>query len=570
MDNERPVILVVDDEENIRLTFRTFLEDEGYSVVTTENYRDALQAVTGTPVDVILSDIIMEDKTGIDLLRELKNRGLRSPVIMITGAPNIETATESVRLGAFDYIPKPFNKQTLLKVVSHALRHKALDDERDSKQRHLEALFKSVQDAIVTVSPLLTITQANEAASRLFDLPLSAIIGQRAAAVISPALQPVLELLEKTMLDRQPLLDFSFEWVRDDKRTAVCVFNSWPLMDSGGLCIGVVLTVRDVSRLSLLERELKERGAFHRLVGKSSVMQDVYELIEKLSEIETTVLITGPSGTGKELVAEAIHYNGCRALKPLVKVNCSALAENLLESELFGHVAGAFTGATKDRIGRFQMADGGTLFLDEIGDIPLALQLKLLRVLQEKRFERVGDTRSIDVDVRIISATNAHLAEKIEAGTFREDLYYRLNVMEIELPPLSCRTEDIPLLVECFREKYNAKMKKNIKMVSDQVLGRFMENTWPGNVRELEHVMERAFVLCHQDMITMEHIPRRIRDAAAKHELSPGNDQALLGECEIFIDTLQKVQWNRTRAAEMLGISRQTLYRKMKRYNLLG
>jgi len=278
------------------------------------------------------------------------------------------------------------------------------------------------------------------------------------------------------------------------------------------------------------------------------------------------VLITGESGTGKELVARAIHYESIRSAKPLVTVNCSALAENLLESELFGHVKGAFTGAVKDKVGRFQMADGGTIFLDEIGETSSLIQLKLLRVLQERVFELVGDSKPIAVDVRVIAATNRDLKEKIRIGEFREDLYYRLKVVETILPPLGERREDIPLLVDHFCRLFENKFKKNIKGISDDVLNTFMQYPWPGNIRELEHAIEHAFVLCRDRTININHLPPEIKKIS-KPQVHVSGKRSVDDPQEIF-DALNKTDWNKAKAARMLGISRPTLYQKIKEYKL--
>ena len=286
--------------------------------------------------------------------------------------------------------------------------------------------------------------------------------------------------------------------------------------------MGAVLVIRDITLLRDLERELRERHQFQNIIGRSKKMQDTYRLLEDLANLETTVLITGESGTGKELVARALHYSGQRAFKPFVTVSCSALAESLLESELFGHVRGAFTGAIRDKQGRFQAANGGTILLDEIGDISPLIQLKLLRVLQEKEIERVGESTPQKVDVRVIACTNKDLKEKVRRGEFRQDLYYRLKVVEVSLPPLRDRLEDLPLLVDHFCHSFNERFKKNIEGISNEVLGKFMDYPWPGNVRELEHVMEHAFVLCHGGVITLEHLPSEISD----YERNDGSERS--------------------------------------------
>jgi len=286
--------------------------------------------------------------------------------------------------------------------------------------------------------------------------------------------------------------------------------------------------------------------------------------LEDLANLDTAVLVTGESGTGKELVARALHYSGNRAFKPFVTVNCSALAESLLESELFGHVRGAFTGAIKDKQGRFQAANGGTILLDEIGDISPMIQLKLLRVLQEKEFEYVGSSTPQKINVRVIASTNKDLKEKVKQGEFRQDLYYRLKVVEVALPPLRERLEDLPLLVDHFRCTYNERFNKRIEDISNEVLNIFMNYSWPGNVRELEHVMEHAFVLCHGTTITMKHLPADIRNFEQindRPQIKPQIKKQSGGQD--ILDALNKTGGNKAKTARLLGISRQTIYRKI-------
>ena len=321
--------------------------------------------------------------------------------------------------------------------------------------------------------------------------------------------------------------------------------------------------MRDETRLVDLERILKENDP---IVGKNKAIRKARSLIRDLSDVQTTVLVTGESGTGKELVVDDLHRNGERCEKRLVKINCAALSENLLESELFGHVAGSFTGAVKNNIGRFQLADGGTLFLDEIGEISMRMQLRLLRVLETMEFERVGDATSIKVDVRVVAATNQDLKEKVGRGEFREDLYYRLKVVEIHLPPLRERLDDIPHLVEHFLALFNRKFNKKIKDVSNDVWTMFHHHPWPGNVRELKNTIEHAFIRCRDGVITSNHLPaefrERHRDAAGS--AAEKSDQ----EAETIRRILQKARWNKSKAAGMLGISRRTIYRKMQKYGI--
>jgi transcriptional regulator with PAS, ATPase and Fis domain len=326
-----------------------------------------------------------------------------------------------------------------------------------------------------------------------------------------------------------------------------------------------VLVIRDETRLNNLERNLRERSEFGNIVGQNEKMQHIYSLIEDLADVQTTVLITGESGTGKELVADAIHYSGDRSDKPLVKVNCSALSENLLESELFGHVRGAFTGADRDRTGRFQKADGGTIFLDEIGDISQRMQLRLLRVLQEKTIERVGDSNSVKVDVRAIAASNQDLVKKVQTGEFREDLYYRLKVVEVTLSPLRERKDDIPLLIDHFIQKLNAKFNKHIYAISEDALNDFMNYEWPGNIRELEHALEHAFIICRNSTITADQLPsnmKRIQETKASPDIVSKDEQ------EAMLSALKRSGWNKSKAARLLGVNVRTIYRKMQKYNI--
>jgi transcriptional regulator with PAS, ATPase and Fis domain len=295
-------------------------------------------------------------------------------------------------------------------------------------------------------------------------------------------------------------------------------------------------------------------------------MQEVYSLVESLADVDTTVLVTGESGTGKELIAESLHYRSPRRDKPLVRVNCAALPETLLESELFGHVKGSFTGAMQDKMGRFQRADGGTILLDEIADISPALQVRLLRVLQEWEIERVGGNEPIPVDIRVIAATNKNLREKVLSGEFREDLYYRLKVVEVKLPPLRDRREDIPMLIEHFIDKFNKRFGRQIVGASRSVLDALLRYDWPGNVRELEHVIEHSFVLCRDSVLAVDHLPDELKTTS-----EPDQTRLKVSDCtdQDIIAALESVNGNKSKAAELLGMSRRTIYRKMEEFGLL-
>jgi len=312
---------------------------------------------------------------------------------------------------------------------------------------------------------------------------------------------------------------------------------------------------------------INTRLQFHNIISKSEKLLEIFDFIENLSEVNTTVLIIGESGTGKELIADALHYNGNRKEMPIVKVNCAALSDELLESELFGHVKGAFTGAINDRIGRFSKADGGTIFLDEIGDISNKMQLQLLRVLQENTFEKVGDSSSTKVNVRVIAATNQNLRQKVKHGSFREDLFYRLKVVELMVPPLRKRKEDIPLLTEHFLQMYNKKFNKNIESVSQDALNIFMNYSWPGNIRELQHTIEHAFVICRKPVIEVDNLPTDLKVPDKNREVYLEENEES-DEREIIVNALKKTGWNRTKAAKLLQVDRKTIYLKVKKYNI--
>lgn len=579
-------ILVIDDEESIRYTFKSFLLDEGYEVVTARDYQEALSAIDTAGLDLIFADILLEGKTGIDVLRETKERNLLCPVVMITGDPNIDSASEALRLGAFDYIPKPIKQDTLLRITKIALKHKALVDEKERYRSNLEAIFSSVKDAIIAVDKELLMIEMNDAARSICNLSHDSI-GKAFNSIAKYCNGKCFDVLEETINKKQAIEVYRHECQLKERPQQVVTITSHPLLskiskptnpssakneqcriyqDNAGIFSGVILVVRDETRLANLELDLRERQQFHNIIGKSEKMQAIYSLIDNLVDVETTVLITGETGTGKELIAEALHSRGSRCQKPLVKVNCSALSENLLESELFGHVRGAFSGAVQDRIGRFQRANGGTIFLDEIGDISSKTQLQLLRVVQEKEFEKVGDSTPIKVDVRIVAATNQNLLEKVSRGDFREDLYYRLKVVEVIMPPLRERKEDIPLLLNHFLNKFNKKLNKEIVAVSADVQKILMDYFWPGNVRELEHTLEHAFIICRQNTITIDCLPLAFKDFIGTKMYASGDTG--VDESHAILHALEKTSWNKSRAARLLGMSRRTIYRKIKEFKL--
>jgi PAS domain S-box-containing protein len=554
-------ILIIEDDEQLSATFQRFLKGAGYFVDIVPEYADGRERLLTGDYGAVFLDINLRGKqSGIDLLAEIRETDSETPVVIMTGFPEVATATRAVRSGAFDYLCKPIEKEQLLRVARTAVRHKSLTDEKERYRRNLEAVFRSVRDAIVTVDLKMNITDLNEAANGLCLFNRD-ILGRKMNMLAGDCCQECLKAIDATLhsgsvTDRQ-----SFACHIGGARKVVSLRVS-PLVGHHGLCEGAVMVIRDETHLDSLERDLKKRRHFHNtLIGKSEQLQEIYDRIELLADVPTTVLVGGESGTGKELVAEALHFAGKRREMPLIKVNCSALSEHLLESELFGHVRGAFTGAVKDKKGRFELAAGGTLFLDEIGDISPAIQQKLLRVIQEKEFERVGDATPVKVDVRIITATNKSLKSLMENGTFREDLYYRLKVVSIVMPPLRDRKEDLPLLTDFFLAEFNREFGKNIHGVSSEVTRLFMAYSWPGNVREFRHALEHASILCKNPVITADDLPPELRE---RHSPAATVSCDVTAKAATILRTLQDTRWNKAEAARILEMSRQTLYRKLK------
>lgn len=448
-------VLVVDDEENLRLVVRTFLKRDGYEVEAASSGEEALTLVEAFGPDVILTDVRMPRMGGLDLLATLKAKGNEATVIVMSAYGNVDLAIEAMKAGAYDYIQKPFKAEE----VRLALR-KA--EEREALRRENRALRK----------------------------------------------------------------------------------------------------------------EIRRENLFEEMLAKSPQMVAIWRTIAKVADYKTTALISGESGVGKELVARAIHSKSGRRGGPFVAVNCGAIPETLLESELFGYRRGAFTDASSDHAGLFEQADRGTLFLDEIGELPLPLQVKLLRVLQDESVRRLGDTKDIKVDVRILAATHRDLGAETAAGRFREDLYYRVNVLPIAVPPLRERREDIPILIDHFVARNNARFGANIRGLEPEARRLLMEYSFPGNVRELENVIERAMVLAELDVISADDLPERIREARDPIQMHLTSGELSIKKTARVIEeilirrALQKTKGNRTRAAEVLEISHRALLYKIKDYRI--
>jgi len=449
-------VLVVDDEENIRVVLRALLRKNGYEVEVADSGESALALVDTFGPDVILTDVRMPKMGGLDLLATLRAKQNMATVIVMSAYGNVDLALEAMKAGAYDYVGKPFKPDEIVLALKKA-------EERESLRRENAAL----------------------------------------------------------------------------------------------------------------KSQIRAESQFESILAKSASMQEIFRTITKIADFKTTVLISGESGVGKELVAKAIHARSTRKNQPFVAINCGAIPENLLESELFGHKKGAFTDANADRRGLFEEATGGTSFLDEIGELPLNLQVKLLRALQEETIRRLGDPKDIKIDVRIITATHRDLGAEAKAGRFREDLFYRINVLPIAIPPLRTRREDIQILIDHFLARNNIRLGTQIRGVNHGARKLLLEYAWPGNVRELENTIERAMVLADHEVLTETDLPERIREA-----LDPVAVQLASGELSIKKTTsaieeilirraLTKTKGNRTRAAEILEISHRALLYKIKDYKIV-
>lgn len=554
--------LVIDDEASIQRMISAYLKRDGIVVDCASDYQQAEKLIQKNRYDLIFMDVYLGESNGIDLLRNIRSYDRDSMIVMITGQPDMDSITESLRLGAFDFLAKPFSYQQILAITQRAYRSRTVVIEKEQKQANLDAIFRSASDAIILVDRQCRLQQSNDAALRLCGYT-SDHLDRELCDIESGCSGKCREMLADVVSDGALIQARRFECFSNSGAKKYFSFSASPVIDHHGAISGAVAILRDETHLVFLEKQLHQQNGYAGIIGKSVSMQRLYSLIEALTDVQTTVLINGESGTGKELVAAALHYQGARKAKPFVKVNCSALSEHLLESELFGHVRGAFTGAISNKIGRFKMADGGTIFLDEIGDISMAMQVKLLRILQEQEFEQVGDSHPIKVDVRVVAATHQDLAEKVKQGTFRHDLYYRLNVVRLILPPLRERQEDIPMLVEYFIKKFNHKFERSLSGVSDEVMEFFLKHPWPGNVRELEHTIEHAAIMCRQTIITPEYLPQDLILSSPSADIQETAFQPAIEKTLTLEEAMEKAGGNKAKAARLLGISRRTLYNKL-------
>jgi PAS domain S-box-containing protein len=431
-----------------------------------------------------------------------------------------------------------------------------------------EIILDSINEGVFTVDPQWRITSFNQAAERIVGVPKKNALWQLCSDVFHANICENKCALKQTFETGKPVVNTTAYIVDNKGRRIPIRISAAILRDNKGNVIGGVESFQDLSQVELLQKELESRHTFEDIVGKSSAMTRLFEILPQIAESNSTVLIEGQSGTGKELFARAIHNLSPRRKKRFVAVNCAALPDTLLESEFFGHKAGAFTDAKRDKPGRFALADGGTIFLDEIGDISPALQVRLLRVLQERTVEPLGAVEATKVNVRVICATNKNLAKLVENGKFREDLYYRVRVIHLNIPALKERREDIPLLVDHILTKFNHLQEKAIAGISVDAMALLMEYNYPGNVRELENIIEQAFVLCKEEMIDVHHLPLDMRPVGilSTSNMGPVNLEAI-GK-RVITDTLQRYGGNRKLAARELGINTSTLYRKIRDLNI--
>lgn len=443
-----------------------------------------------------------------------------------------------------------------------------------NEKNKFESIFNGVSEGIFTIDNHWNITSFNRAAEKITGYTNAEAVGRKCWDIFKSSVCRKGCHMETSLADNRLMLDNELVIsAKTGKRISIRV-NSQPFFNADGKCVGGVETFRDVSEIKNLATHLQERYGFEKMIGHSHSMQKIYDLLQNVSQSDSTVLITGESGTGKELVARAIHLNSERRSKPFMAVNCSAFVENLLESELFGHEKGAFTGAVHTKQGRFELAQGGTLFLDEIGDISLQVQVKLLRVLETQQFERVGGTKPVKMDVRIIAATNKDLNKEIQENRFREDFFYRINVVNIHLPPLRDRMDDLPLLVEHFLKKFRNKFKKDINTISSEAFTILRNYSWPGNIRELENVLEHTFVICKGNNIKQDCLPEWLLNYSKNDLKSTASypvQETIKNAEKIHIQSvLNQFGGRRGKAAEALGIDKSTLWRKMKKFGLLA
>jgi len=435
----------------------------------------------------------------------------------------------------------------------------------------VDIILDSIADGVFTVDRDWNITSFNRAAERITGIKRRQAIGQKCFDVFRSDICQSSCALKQSIKNGKEIIDRRINVLDKNGSEIPISISTAVLRDKEGQVVGGAETFRDLSAIELLRNEVEEKYTFADIISRNHKIRRLFDILPDIAASESTVLIEGPTGSGKELFARAIHNLSPRRGKKFIAVNCGALPDSLLESELFGYVKGAFTDAKKDKLGRFALAKGGTIFLDEIGDVSPAVQVKLLRVLQEREYEPLGGTETIKADVRVITATNKNLRELAGRGLFRDDLYYRLNIVKLTLPLLSERRDDIPSLIDHFIRKFNAKKAKNIAGISPKALDILMRHDFPGNIRELENIIEHAFVLCRGREIKTEHLPQELRTDTPANNISSGKSIEITrdhAEATTIVNALRRHDGNRAGTAAELGIDKTTLWRKMKKYGL--
>jgi len=430
----------------------------------------------------------------------------------------------------------------------------------------LRVIINSISDGVFTIDLNFNITFINRAALEILNISEKDAIGKKCYEIMDNETCRNDCPLRNTIKSGKQKINKPICLLINKNRKPISVSTA-PIFDDESKIIGGVETFRDLSQVESLRKELKKQFSFEDIIGKSSAMQKLFDLVSLVAKSDSTVLIEGESGVGKELFANALHSLSTRNKMRMVSINCSALPDTLLESELFGYLAGAFTDAKKDKKGRFAIAEGGTIFLDEIGELSQMVQVKLLRVLQERKYEPLGSSKSLNADVRIITATNRNLEQMVEEKKFRKDFYYRINVMKITVPPLRERKEDISLLIDHFIEKFNHIYGKRIEGISPIAMSMLIQYDFPGNVRELENFIEHAFILCREPLIRPNHLPEKfnLNNAVPAIEIASNMDEL---EAVFLISVLKKNNWNRKQTADELGINPSTLFRKFKKLGI--
>jgi PAS domain S-box-containing protein len=440
--------------------------------------------------------------------------------------------------------------------------------EKELSSDEMNMILNSIADGVFTVDDKFVITSFNRAAQEITGVPAREALGRSCCEVFRAEICEADCALKRTILTGKPVVNHAVFIVRADGKRVPISISTAVLKDKRGQVIGGVETFRDLTLVEALRREVEKAFTFEDIISRNQKMREIFNILPDVAMSDSTILIQGESGTGKELMAKAIHNLSGRRSKPLVIVNCGAIPDTLLESELFGYKAGAFTGANRDKLGRFAQAHGGTIFLDEIGDVSPALQVRLLRVLQDRSFQPLGGAKTVTSNVRVLAATNKDLQEMVQRKEFREDLYYRIQVFRLSLPPLRDRKEDVPLLAQHFVDRLNRLKGKDITGLSREALSSFMQHDWPGNIRELENAVEHAFILCHGGLIGLRHLPSPLRDAGPNRDGLPTGLTLAEIEARVIREALARNEGRKLPTASELGIDKTTLWRKIKRLGI--